>query len=83
MNTPGFTAEMSLYKTGERYHVAFASRSASESVYPAQLDFTADDLRQIQTSFGGTNCRAVPYLGWCHGAHGPYQCWTLKFFGCG
>lgn len=84
MNTPGFTAEMSLYKTSARYHVAFASGSASEGVYPAQLDFTADDLGQSQTSFGATNCRAVPYLGWCYGPHGQaYQCWKLKFIGCG
>jgi hypothetical protein len=83
MNAPGFTAELSLYKTKRHYHEANRAIYASGGLYPAQLDFAADDLGQSQTSFGETNCRVVPYLGWCYGADGPYQCWKLKFFGCG
>jgi len=79
MNTPGFTAEMSLYKTSEHYHEALGSAYASEGVYPAQWDFTADDLRQSQTSFGGSLCW-LPYQGWCFGAHGlPYRCWKIRY----
>lgn len=37
MNTPGFTAEASLYRTNEYYHAAIDGTRAGGSVYPAQI----------------------------------------------
>jgi len=33
MNIPGFTAEASLYKTSERYHMAVRLSQAPEAIY--------------------------------------------------
>ena len=45
MNVPGFTAEMSLYKTDQRYHEAIGSAYSREGLYPAQRVFSPGDLR--------------------------------------
>ena len=39
MAIPGFTAEASLYRTGEGYHAAVKADYAGGVVYPAQLHF--------------------------------------------
>jgi hypothetical protein len=79
MNVPGFTAEMSLYKTDKRFHEAIGSAYASEGLYLAQRVFSPDDLRQGPPSFGGKLCW-LPYQGWCLGANGlPYRCLKVRY----
>jgi hypothetical protein len=66
MNMPGFTAEVSLYKTNEQYHETVGAALASGGIYPAQSVFL--DRPEV---LGGITvptpseifCR--PLLGWC------------------
>ena len=79
MNVPGFTAEISLYKTDKHYLAARGSAPAREGVYAAQWDVTADDLRQGPPSFGERQCW-LPYWGVSPGGRwGARGCWKYRY----
>jgi hypothetical protein len=68
MNIPGFTAEASLYQTGEHYHAALEGTHASGSVYPAQL---AELFNPLVTLFINPN----PYEIYCR----KFKCWRVPY----
>src|SRR5712692_3606076 len=64
MTIPGFTAEASLYKTSEQYHLATVagnSHSAKAAVYPQQCSLLTFDL-----------CTQWTYPCW-------FNCWPLRW----
>lgn len=78
MNTPGFTAQMSLYTTTAHYNQATVGGYASEHLYPAQFLVNPGGVIQGPPSFGGGLCW-MPYRGWCFVDGRPIECWRRRY----